>query len=72
MNHVCPNELVGYMENSREGLGALNVDGNVVAVTDLHDITRAVIAAVESAVGIDNDDASSIMQKFWNSAMFPY
>nr|GEX40874.1 hypothetical protein [Tanacetum cinerariifolium] len=62
-------------------------DGSVVAGTDLHDITRAFIAAisemgyinrqnefglkrvVQSAVGNDNEAASSIMQKFWNSAM---
>ncbi|GJV54625.1 hypothetical protein Tco_1455630 [Tanacetum coccineum] len=33
MNLMCPNELAGYMEDSREGLGALNVEHIEVAST---------------------------------------
>ncbi|PWA85828.1 CBS / octicosapeptide/Phox/Bemp1 (PB1) domains-containing protein [Artemisia annua] len=38
-------------------------------ITDVLHITRPVVASVGSTAGIDNDAASSMMQKFWDSAM---
>ncbi|KAL8097859.1 CBS domain-containing protein CBSCBSPB5-like [Apium graveolens] len=44
-------------------------DGIVVAVTDVLHITHAAVATVGNAAGVNNEAASSMMQKFWDSAM---
>ncbi|KAL1812371.1 hypothetical protein ACET3Z_022436 [Daucus carota] len=44
-------------------------DGIVVAVTDVLHITQAAVATVGNAAGVNNETASSMMQKFWDSAM---
>ncbi|KAK2975572.1 hypothetical protein RJ640_014059 [Escallonia rubra] len=44
-------------------------DGVVVAVVDVLHITHAAVATVGNSVGANNEAASSMMQKFWDSAM---
>ncbi|KAI3785875.1 hypothetical protein L1987_45001 [Smallanthus sonchifolius] len=50
-------------------LPVIDKDGIVLAITDVLQITHAAVASVGSTAGIDNDAASSMMQKFWDSAM---
>ncbi|XP_022921415.1 CBS domain-containing protein CBSCBSPB5 isoform X2 [Cucurbita moschata] len=50
-------------------LPVIDRDGNVVAVADVIHITHAAVATVGNASGIGNEAASSMMQKFWDSAM---
>ncbi|CAH1419090.1 unnamed protein product [Lactuca virosa] len=45
------------------------VEGVVVAIVDVLHITHAAVATVGNTAGIDNETASSMMQKFWDSAM---
>ncbi|CAH1423162.1 unnamed protein product [Lactuca virosa] len=44
-------------------------EGIVVAIIDVLHISHAAVASVGSTAGIDNEAASSMMQKFWDSAM---
>ncbi|XP_010250674.1 PREDICTED: CBS domain-containing protein CBSCBSPB5-like [Nelumbo nucifera] len=44
-------------------------DGSIVAVIDVLHITNAAIATVGSNGGIGNEATSTMMQKFWDSAM---
>ncbi|KAF5460072.1 hypothetical protein F2P56_019969 [Juglans regia] len=50
-------------------LPVLDRDGNVVAVVDVIHITHAAVATVGSTAGISNEATSTMMQKFWDSAM---
>ncbi|EEF51768.1 CBS domain-containing protein CBSCBSPB1 [Ricinus communis] len=50
-------------------LPVLDRDGNVVAVVDVIHITHAAVATVGSTAGVNNEAASTMMQKFWDSAM---
>lgn len=50
-------------------LPVVDRDGNVVAITDVLHIVHAAVASVGNTAGIDNDAATSMMQKFWDSAM---
>ncbi|XP_038881897.1 CBS domain-containing protein CBSCBSPB3-like [Benincasa hispida] len=50
-------------------LPVLDRDGFVVACVDVLQITHAVISTVESGSGSVNDVASTMMQKFWDSAL---
>lgn len=49
-------------------LPVVDRDGNIVAVVDVIHITHAAIATVGNT-GVGNEAASSVMQKFWDSAM---
>ncbi|XP_057988583.1 CBS domain-containing protein CBSCBSPB1 isoform X2 [Hevea brasiliensis] len=50
-------------------LPVVNRDGNIVAVVDVIHITHAAVATVGSTAGVNNEAASTMMQKFWDSAM---
>ncbi|XP_057972523.1 CBS domain-containing protein CBSCBSPB5-like [Malania oleifera] len=50
-------------------LPVIDRDGNIVAVVDVLHITHAAIATVGSTAGVSNETASTMMQKFWDSAM---
>ncbi|KAA8542102.1 hypothetical protein F0562_023254 [Nyssa sinensis] len=50
-------------------LPVVDRDGIVVAVVDVLHITQAAVATVGSTAGVTNEAASSMMQKFWDSAM---
>ncbi|XP_004138042.1 CBS domain-containing protein CBSCBSPB5 isoform X2 [Cucumis sativus] len=50
-------------------LPVVDRDGNVVAVVDVIHITHAAVATVGNTSGVGNEAASSMMQKFWDSAM---
>lgn len=50
-------------------LPVVDREGLVVAIIDVLQITHAAIASVGNTAGIDNEAASSMMQKFWDSAM---
>lgn len=51
-------------------LPVVDRDGIVVSVTDVLHITHAAVATVgNAAAGVNNEAASSMMQKFWDSAM---
>lgn len=50
-------------------LPVVDRDGNVVAVVDVIHITHAAVATVGSTAGVNNEAASTMMQKFWDSAM---
>lgn len=50
-------------------LPVVDRDGNVVAVVDVIHITHAAVATAGNASGVGNEAASSMMQKFWDSAM---
>lgn len=49
-------------------LPVVDKDGNVAACVDVLQITHAAISLVESSSGPVNDVASTVMQKFWDSA----
>ncbi|KAJ8634179.1 hypothetical protein MRB53_027515 [Persea americana] len=44
-------------------------DGSIVAVIDVLHITHAAVATVGNSGGVPNEAASTMMQKFWDSAM---
>ncbi|XP_072990071.1 CBS domain-containing protein CBSCBSPB1-like [Typha latifolia] len=44
-------------------------DGNIVTVVDVIHITHAAIATVGSSGGVGSQETSSMMQKFWDSAL---
>ncbi|XP_031373814.1 CBS domain-containing protein CBSCBSPB5-like isoform X2 [Punica granatum] len=50
-------------------LPVVDRDGSVVAVVDVIHITHAAVATVGSTAGITNEAATSMMQKFWDSAL---
>lgn len=50
-------------------LPVIDRDGGVVAVADVIHITHAAVATVGGNAGVNNEAASSLMQKFWDSAM---
>uniref|UniRef100_A0A2P2MA25 CBS domain-containing protein CBSCBSPB5 n=3 Tax=Rhizophora mucronata TaxID=61149 RepID=A0A2P2MA25_RHIMU len=50
-------------------LPVVDRDGNVVAVVDVIHMTHAAVATVGSTSGINNEATSTMMQKFWDSAM---
>ncbi|KAL4575419.1 hypothetical protein LXL04_022262 [Taraxacum kok-saghyz] len=50
-------------------LPVVDREGLVVAIIDVLHISHAAVASVGSTAGIDNEVASTMMQKFWDSAM---
>ncbi|GAV74262.1 PB1 domain-containing protein/CBS domain-containing protein [Cephalotus follicularis] len=50
-------------------LPVVDRDGNVVAVIDVIHITHAAVATVGNTPGVNNEVGSTMMQKFWDSAM---
>ncbi|KAH9769966.1 CBS domain-containing protein CBSCBSPB1 [Citrus sinensis] len=50
-------------------LPVVDRDGDVVAVVDVIHITHAAVATVGNTAGSNNEAASTMMQKFWDSAM---
>ncbi|KAL4559551.1 hypothetical protein LXL04_031693 [Taraxacum kok-saghyz] len=50
-------------------LHVVDREGLVVAIIDVLHISHAAVASVGSTAGIDNEAASTMMQKFWDSAM---
>lgn len=65
--------IVDALHNMHDGkflhLPVVDRDGNVVAVVDVIHITHAAIATVGSTAGVTNEAATTMMQKFWDSAM---
>ncbi|XP_015882145.3 CBS domain-containing protein CBSCBSPB1 [Ziziphus jujuba] len=65
--------IVDALHTMHEGkflhLPVIDRDGSVVAVVDVIHITHAAVATVGSSAGVTNEAASSMMQKFWDSAM---
>ncbi|KAL5795290.1 hypothetical protein ACOSQ2_000110 [Xanthoceras sorbifolium] len=50
-------------------LPVVDREGDVVAVIDVIHITHAAVATVGNTAGVSNEQASTMMQKFWDSAM---
>ncbi|MBA0859068.1 hypothetical protein Goshw_002961 [Gossypium schwendimanii] len=50
-------------------LPVLNRDGEIVAIVDVIHITHAAIATVGSTSGINNEATTTMMQRFWDSAI---
>lgn len=50
-------------------LPVVDRDGCVVSIVDVLHITNAAIATVGNATGANNEGGTSMMQKFWDSAM---
>ncbi|KAM5571643.1 CBS domain-containing protein CBSCBSPB1 [Rosa sericea] len=50
-------------------LPVVDRDGGIVAVVDVIHITHAAVATVGNSAGVCNETASTMMQKFWDSAM---
>ncbi|KAI3688659.1 hypothetical protein L2E82_46397 [Cichorium intybus] len=50
-------------------LPVVDRDGCVVSIVDVLHITHAAIATVGNATGVNNEGGTSMMQKFWDSAM---
>ncbi|GJT21611.1 CBS domain-containing protein CBSCBSPB1-like protein [Tanacetum coccineum] len=50
-------------------LPVVDRDGFIVSIVDVLHITHAAIATVGNATGVSNEGGSSMMQKFWDSAM---
>ncbi|XP_059645506.1 CBS domain-containing protein CBSCBSPB5-like isoform X2 [Cornus florida] len=50
-------------------LPVVDREGIVVGVVDVLHITHAAVATVGSTAGVSNEAASTMMQKFWDSAM---
>ncbi|GMY15136.1 CBS domain-containing protein CBSCBSPB5 [Fagus crenata] len=50
-------------------LPVVDRDGDVVAIVDVIHITHAAVATVGGTAGISNETTSTMMQKFWDSAM---
>ncbi|CAI9267312.1 unnamed protein product [Lactuca saligna] len=65
--------IVNALHNMHDGkylhLPVVDKEGVVVAIVDVLHITHAAVATVGNTAGIDNETASSMMQKFWDSAM---
>ncbi|XP_024972186.1 CBS domain-containing protein CBSCBSPB1-like [Cynara cardunculus var. scolymus] len=65
--------IVNALHNMHDGkylhLPVVDREGYVVAIVDVLHITHAAVATVGNTAGIDNEAASSMMQKFWDSAM---
>ncbi|CAO2836567.1 unnamed protein product [Amaranthus hypochondriacus] len=52
-------------------LPVLDRDGSIVACVDVLQLTHAAISMVESNTGAMNEMATTMMQKFWDSALEP-
>ncbi|CAO2827365.1 unnamed protein product [Amaranthus hypochondriacus] len=52
-------------------LPVLDGDGSIVACVDVLQLTHAAISMVESNSGVMNEMATTMMQKFWESALEP-
>ncbi|KAI7750107.1 hypothetical protein M8C21_023019, partial [Ambrosia artemisiifolia] len=50
-------------------LPVVDRDGVIVSIIDVLHIAHAAIATVGNATGVNNEGGSSMMQKFWDSAM---
>ncbi|KAF9619301.1 hypothetical protein IFM89_006488 [Coptis chinensis] len=50
-------------------LPVVDRDGTVVSVIDVIHITHAAVATVGNSAGVGNEATSTMMQKFWDSAM---
>ncbi|KAL6182640.1 hypothetical protein ACLB2K_044055 [Fragaria x ananassa] len=50
-------------------LPVVDRDGAIVAVVDVIHITHAAVATVGNSAGVSNENANTMMQKFWDSAM---
>lgn len=65
--------IVNALHNMHDGkylhLPVVDREGCVVAIVDVLHITHAAVSTVGNTAGIDNEAASSMMQKFWDSAM---
>ncbi|KAI3737431.1 hypothetical protein L2E82_27433 [Cichorium intybus] len=65
--------IVNALHNMHDGkylhLPVVDKEGAVVAIVDVLHITHAAVATVGNTAGIDTETASSMMQKFWDSAM---
>ncbi|XP_071742517.1 CBS domain-containing protein CBSCBSPB1-like [Rutidosis leptorrhynchoides] len=65
--------IVNALHNMHDGkylhLPVVDREGAVIAIVDVLQITHAAITTVGNTAGIDNEAASSMMQKFWDSAM---
>ncbi|GJW51416.1 CBS domain-containing protein CBSCBSPB1-like protein [Tanacetum coccineum] len=65
--------ILNALQNMHDGkylhLPVVDNEGAVVAIVDVLHITHAAVATVGNTAGIDNEAASSMMQKFWDTAM---
>ncbi|KAK9073586.1 hypothetical protein SSX86_007910 [Deinandra increscens subsp. villosa] len=65
--------ILNALHNMHDGkylhLPVVDREGAVVAIVDVLHITHAAVTTVGNTAGIDNEAASSMMQKFWDSAM---
>nr|XP_043635418.1 CBS domain-containing protein CBSCBSPB1-like [Erigeron canadensis] len=65
--------ILNALHNMHDGkylhLPVVDKEGAVVAIVDVLHITHAAVTTVGNTAGIDNETASSMMQKFWDSAM---
>ncbi|XP_076945409.1 CBS domain-containing protein CBSCBSPB1-like [Bidens hawaiensis] len=65
--------ILNALHNMHDGkylhLPVVDKEGAVVAIVDVLHITHAAVTTVGNTAGIDNEAASSMMQKFWDSAM---
>uniref|UniRef100_A0A5B7APU9 Putative CBS domain-containing protein CBSCBSPB1 n=1 Tax=Davidia involucrata TaxID=16924 RepID=A0A5B7APU9_DAVIN len=65
--------IVDALHTMHEGkflhLPVVDRDGIVVAVVDVLHITHAALGTVGSTAGVNNEATSTLMQKFWDSAM---
>ncbi|KAI7733513.1 hypothetical protein M8C21_030688 [Ambrosia artemisiifolia] len=75
-NPVCATldtPILNALHNMHDGkylhLPVVDREGAVVAIVDVLHITHAAVTTVGNTAGIDNEAASSMMQKFWDSAM---
>ncbi|KAH7664076.1 PB1 domain-containing protein [Dioscorea alata] len=65
--------IVDALHKMHEGrflhLPVIDRDGNIVSVIDVIHITHAAVATVGKSGGVGSESTSSLMQKFWDSAM---
>ncbi|XP_071707935.1 CBS domain-containing protein CBSCBSPB5-like [Rutidosis leptorrhynchoides] len=65
--------IVNALHNMHDGnylhLPVIDREGAVIAIVDVLQITHAAITTVGNTTGINNEVASSMMWKFWDSAM---
>ncbi|KAJ0804344.1 putative CBS domain-containing protein CBSCBSPB [Helianthus annuus] len=65
--------ILNALHNMHDGkylhLPVVDKEGAIVAIVDVLHITHAAVTTVGNTAGIDNEAASSMMQKFWDSAM---
>ncbi|KAI3763227.1 hypothetical protein L1987_53680 [Smallanthus sonchifolius] len=65
--------ILNALHNMHDGkylhLPVVDGEGVVVAIVDVLHITHAAVTTVGNTAGIDNEAASSMMQKFWDTAM---